>query len=450
MDTGVCHEPQLRTVIEPFRSHSVGPLRLTTAAERRPKAAEAHHNLLQLRAEDVLIDLITDSGTGAMSRAPATRRDTHRGGAAGSAALHREVRAHDLIVTARCPIRHLRPGTMHRMPSRHRHAPVAATARVLSALSALSAATLVLAGCSDATRTTTSTSTVTSAVQGTASGAVARATSASSAGQVGSAAGDAAGDTAGSGDARLLLVLDSSGSMAERDGRGRTRMEGAQDALRSLVQELPDGAQVGLRVYGSRVKVAGRAAPGSRACTDTRLVTPVGPLDRPALTTAIDAFSPHGDTPIGYALEQVAGDLGSTGRRSVVLVSDGEESCSADPCLVARSLAGQGIDLHVHTVGLEVEPAARRQLRCVAEATGGTYQDATGDDLTRIVSAAVGSARSAGSGWSAPGSGWWGRGGLAGLGGDANPGAIGATMLVLLLLWLLTRGGGRRTRARRD
>jgi len=233
--------------------------------------------------------------------------------------------------------------------------------------------------------------------------------------------------------------------MAERDARGRTRMQGAQDALRSLVDELPDGAQVGLRVYGSRVKVAGKAAPGSRACTDSRLVTPVGPLDRRGLKTAIDAFAPHGDTPIGYTLQQVAGDLGTTGRRSVVLVSDGEESCSADPCAVAKTLARQGIDLHVHTVGLEVSAPARSQLRCVADATGGTYHDATSDDLTQIVSDTVGSARAASTGWSAPGTGWWSRSGLAGLGGETNPGAVGVTILVLLLLWLLTRGSGRRS-----
>lgn len=68
MDNDVCHEPQFRTVIEPFRIHSVEPLRMTTAAQRRTKAAEAHYNLFQLHAEDVLIDLLTDSGTGAMSR----------------------------------------------------------------------------------------------------------------------------------------------------------------------------------------------------------------------------------------------------------------------------------------------------------------------------------------------------------------------------------------------
>ncbi len=61
-------EPTFRTIFEPFRIHSVEPLRMSTRAERRAHLAEASYNLFQLHAEHVLVDLLTDSGTGAMSR----------------------------------------------------------------------------------------------------------------------------------------------------------------------------------------------------------------------------------------------------------------------------------------------------------------------------------------------------------------------------------------------
>jgi len=60
--------PIFRTIIEPFRIHSVEPLRLTTPEQRRSAIATAGYNLFKVNAQDVLIDLLTDSGTGAMSR----------------------------------------------------------------------------------------------------------------------------------------------------------------------------------------------------------------------------------------------------------------------------------------------------------------------------------------------------------------------------------------------
>jgi len=57
-----------RTIIEPFRIHSVEPLKLITEEERRLAVRDAGFNLFKLHSDDVLIDLLTDSGTGAMSR----------------------------------------------------------------------------------------------------------------------------------------------------------------------------------------------------------------------------------------------------------------------------------------------------------------------------------------------------------------------------------------------
>ena len=63
----------MRTIIEPFRIKSVEPIRMTTRAERQAVLASAGFNLFRVRAEDVIIDLLTDSGVAAMNLMPGRR-----------------------------------------------------------------------------------------------------------------------------------------------------------------------------------------------------------------------------------------------------------------------------------------------------------------------------------------------------------------------------------------
>ncbi len=175
---------------------------------------------------------------------------------------------------------------------------------------------------------------------------------------------------------RLVLLLDSSGSMKEPAAGGGTKIEAAKAALGDVVEQLPESAQVGIRVFGAKVFSQTDAG----ACTDTQNVVPVGPLDRDRLTSAVQSYKPYGETPIGNALKGAAKDLGAPRdgeKRTIVLLSDGEPTCAPDPCVVARQLRNQGIDLRINVVGLDVSGKARSILQCVAKAGGGRYFDAS-------------------------------------------------------------------------
>lgn len=171
----------------------------------------------------------------------------------------------------------------------------------------------------------------------------------------------------------LLLIMDSSGSMKAPAGDGGTKIEAAKKALRQVVDELPDEARVGLRVYGHRVPNDDK----QRGCKDSELISPVQALDRAELKSRIGSFDAKGFTPIGLSLREGAADLPAEGDRTIVLVSDGIDTCAPPPpCRVARDLSHRGIDLRVDTVGFDVNPRARKELRCIARVTGGAYRDA--------------------------------------------------------------------------
>ncbi|USQ75683.1 vWA domain-containing protein [Ornithinimicrobium cryptoxanthini] len=184
-------------------------------------------------------------------------------------------------------------------------------------------------------------------------------------------------DTTASTDGQLLLVLDASGSMRDEDGAGTPKIEGARSALDAVINDLGDDQQVGLRLFASTESESDTAA----ACADSELVVPVGTGNQAALSAAVQDYEPYGgETPIGYALQEAATDLGSDGQRSILLVSDGISTCDPDPCEVAEDLTQDGIELAIHVVGLDVDSEAREQLQCIAEAGNGTYIDAADTD----------------------------------------------------------------------
>ena len=184
-----------------------------------------------------------------------------------------------------------------------------------------------------------------------------------------------------------ILILDASGSMwGQVDGQ--SKISAARRAVDSILAKWRPGDRLGLMTYGHRTK---------GDCKDIELLVPVSKFDPARIRDAVNGLNPKGKTPMADALRAAAQALRATeNKATVVLVSDGIETCHPDPCAVAAELKKAGVGFTAHVIGFDVaDPAAKTQLQCIARATGGVYLDAGNADglekaLGRAVEAAQG------------------------------------------------------------
>lgn len=181
----------------------------------------------------------------------------------------------------------------------------------------------------------------------------------------------------------VVLILDASGSMNADDGTGRPKIEAAKLALAQVIRLLPPGLPVGLVLYGHRSSSDNKKA----GCRDVKVVQPVAPLDPDRLSRKVAGIEASGFTPIGLALQRAADALPADQGGTIILVSDGVDTCAPpDPCATALEIGSRReVDIRVETVGFQVDAKARAQLRCIADAAGGKYRDA--DDAGQLAEA---------------------------------------------------------------
>ncbi|NEW61394.1 VWA domain-containing protein, partial [Sulfurovum sp. bin170] len=163
---------------------------------------------------------------------------------------------------------------------------------------------------------------------------------------------------------RAVIVFDASGSMwGQIDGKAK--IEIARDALKNVVNEWNPKVELGLTVYGHRKK---------GDCNDIETLIPVGKIDKKKVISTIFAIKPKGKTPISRSIKKAAEELKYTEEKAtIILISDGKETCDPDPCAMAKELEEKGIDFVTHVVGFNVDKKTDKELECIAKATGGEY-----------------------------------------------------------------------------
>jgi FKBP-type peptidyl-prolyl cis-trans isomerase len=167
------------------------------------------------------------------------------------------------------------------------------------------------------------------------------------------------------------LILDASNSMWGQI-EGVAKIAIAKEVLEQIINGLPDEMNVGLRLYGHRYGLNDR-----RACQDTELKVPIGPIDKTVLIDIIKKIQPKGKTPLVYSVLQTGDDFKDIPNGSIILITDGIESCDGDIDAIAPALKESGIELKLHIVGFDIKEAeARAELEAIAKSTQGTYLDA--------------------------------------------------------------------------
>ena len=164
-----------------------------------------------------------------------------------------------------------------------------------------------------------------------------------------------------------LIILDASESMLERLPDGQTRMAAAKRTILETLQKIPQQQPVGLRVYGTDT---------FNACRSTKLLVPISPNNRYQIASQMTKIQPTGMTPITFSLTTAVRDDFNhlNGRRNIILISDGMETCGADPCDLAVSMVQNGVDVKINVIGYGLKDLEGiRQLKCAALATKGRF-----------------------------------------------------------------------------
>ncbi len=178
----------------------------------------------------------------------------------------------------------------------------------------------------------------------------------------------------------VLFIVDFSNSMNEKMGN-KTKLSVALDTLSSILPQMPQNVRTGLRVYGHRggfTYVDG--------CMASKLSVPMKTNNSGAILNSLYQTSAVGWTPITYSLKQAINSdfAGISGKKHIILLTDGGENCDESPCTYAIELMKTRNDISIDVIAFDIfDEEARNQLRCTALTTSGKFYSANSPEELR-------------------------------------------------------------------
>lgn len=186
---------------------------------------------------------------------------------------------------------------------------------------------------------------------------------------------------------RMLFILDFSNSMSESLD-GRRKVDLMLDTMREILPKINKNVSVGLRVYGHRMGFT-----PFEACRASSLLVPIAPANSLNIQNSLSSTKPRGMTPITYSLkEAVKKDfLGFSGKKHIILLTDGGENCDESPCRWVMELVKIRKDVMIDVIAFNVTEADDlAQLECTSLVTGGKFYSAnTAAELSKSLNNSI-------------------------------------------------------------
>lgn len=184
-------------------------------------------------------------------------------------------------------------------------------------------------------------------------------------------------DTQGLSDVNLIVILDASGSMAEKIG-SVTKIDIAKKAVSDLLIAMPKGVNTGLIVYGHQG--SNYTKDKDLSCAGIEDIVDLSPDNSNNIISSMNSFNPKGWTPIADSLSFAKDILKNNGigdKNYLILVSDGIESCDGDPLMVAKEISNEIPGIKLNIIGFTSDNIIQESLKKIANAGGGSYLTAS-------------------------------------------------------------------------
>ena len=186
---------------------------------------------------------------------------------------------------------------------------------------------------------------------------------------------------------KVLFILDFSNSMSEYLD-GRRKVDLMIDTMRKILTEISPNISVGLRVYGHRTGFT-----PFEACRASSLISPINPENGFNIQNRLSEIKPRGMTPITYSLKQAVKNdfLGFTGKKHIILLTDGGENCDESPCKYVMELVQIRKDVTIDVIAFNIDDEDDlAQLECTSMVTSGKFYNAqTAAELARSLNNSI-------------------------------------------------------------